>query len=77
MAKPSTVVSKKDIKEGLIQSKGILRVDEAGRIYMDTDDLGVLDIVAFIDELNLRDVEVELKIKAKEEEVDELDPLAI
>ena len=36
-----------------------------------------MDIVAFIDELGLRDVEVELKIQAKEELTDEVDPLAI
>ena len=28
MAKPSTVITKKDSKEGLIKSKGILRLDE-------------------------------------------------
>lgn len=77
MAKISTVISRKDTKEGLIKSKGILRLDEAGRIYIDTEDLGLMDIVAFIDELGLRDVEVELKIQAKAELVDEVDPLAI
>ena len=30
MAKISTVVAKKDTKEGLIKSKGILRLDENG-----------------------------------------------
>ena len=77
MAKPSTVITKKDSKEGLIKSKGILRLDENGRIYIDTDDFGVMDIVAFIDELGLRDVEVELKIQAKEELTDEVDPLSV
>ena len=77
MAKPSTVITKKDSKEGLIKSKGILRLDENGRIYIDTDDFGIMDIVAFIDELGLRDVEVELKIQAKEELTDEVDPLSI
>ena len=77
MAKPSTVITKKDSKEGLIKSKGILRLDENGRIYIDTDDFGVMDIVAFIDELGLRDVEVELKIQAKEEVTDEVDPLSV
>ena len=77
MAKVSTVIARKDTKEGLIKSKGILRLDENGRIYIDTDDFGVMDIVAFIDELGLRDVEVELKIQAKEELTDEVDPLSI
>ena len=77
MAKVSTVISKKDTTEGLIKSKGILRLDENGRIYIDTDDFGVMDIVAFIDELHLRDVEVELKIQAKAETVDEVDPLSV
>ena len=77
MAKPSTVITKKDSKEGLIKSKGILRLDENGRIYIDTDYFGVMDIVAFIDELGLRDVEVELKIQAKEEVTDDVDPLSV
>ena len=77
VAKVSTVISRKDTKEGLIKSKGILRLDDSGRIYIDTEDFGLMDIVAFIDELGLRDVEVELKIQAKEELTDEVDPLAI
>ena len=77
MGRVSTVITKKDSKEGLIKSKGILRLDENGRIYIDTEDFGLMDIVAFIDELGLRDVEVELKIQAKEELTDEVDPLAI
>lgn len=77
MAKVSTVVSRKNTIEGLIKTKGILRIDEQGRILIDTDDLGVMDVLAMIDELNLRDVEVELKIQAKEETVDEVDPLSI
>ena len=77
MAKVSTVISRKDTKEGLIKSKGILRLDASGRIYIETEDFGVMDIVAFIDELGLRDVEVELKIQAKEEVTDEVDPLSV
>lgn len=77
MAKPSTVITKKDSKEGLIKSKGILRLDENGRIYIDTEDFGLMDIVVFIDELGLNGAEVELKIQAKAEEVEDLDPLAI
>ena len=77
MAKISTVVAKKDTKEGLIKSKGILRLDENGRMYVDTEDLGLMDIVAFIDELGLNGTEVEVKIQAKAEVVDDLDPLAI
>ena len=77
MAKVSTVISRKDTKEGLIKSKGILRLDASGRIYIETEDFGVMDIVAFIDELGLRDVEVELKIQAKEETTDEVDPLSV
>ena len=77
MAKPSTVITKKDSKEGLIKSKGILRLDENGRIYIDTDDFGVMDIVAFIEELGMNGTEVEIKIQAKDELVDEVDPLAI
>lgn len=77
MAKVSTVVAKKDTKEGLIKSKGVLRLDENGRIYIDTEDFGLMDIVAFIDELGLNGTEVELKIQAKAEEVEDLDPLAI
>ena len=77
MAKVSTVISRKDTKEGLIKSKGILRLDSEGRIYIETEDFGMMDIVAFIDELGLRDIEVELKIQAKEELTDEVDPLSV
>lgn len=77
MAKVSTVVSRKNTIEGLIKTKGILRLDDSGRIYIETEDFGVMDIVAFIDELGLRDIEVELKIQAKEELTDEVDPLSI
>ena len=77
MAKISTVVSRKNTIEGLIKTKGILRLDDSGRIYIETEDFGVMDIVAFIDELGLRDVEVELKIQAKEEVTDDVDPLSV
>lgn len=77
MAKVSTVVSRKNTIEGLIKTKGVLRLDDGGRIYIETEDFGVMDIVAFIDELGLRDVEVELKIQAKEETTDEVDPLSV
>ena len=77
MAKVSTVVSRKNTIEGLIKTKGVLRLDDGGRIYIETEDFGVMDIVAFIDELGLRDVEVELKIQAKEEITDEVDPLSV
>ena len=77
MAKVSTVVSRKNTIEGLIKTKGVLRLDDSGSIYIETEDFGVMDIVAFIDELSLRDVEVELKIQAKEEVTDEVDPLSV
>jgi hypothetical protein len=77
MAKVSTVVARKNTIEGLIKTKGILRLDDSGRIYIETEDFGVMDIVAFIDELGLRDVEVELKIQAKEEVTDDVDPLSV
>ena len=77
MAKVSTVVARKNTIEGLIKTKGILRLDDSGRIYIETEDFGVMDIVAFIDELGLRDVEVELKIQAKEEVTDEVAPLSV
>lgn len=77
MGRVSTVITKKDSKEGLIKSKGILRLDENGRIYIDTDDFGIMDIVAFIEELGMNGTEVEIKIQAKDELVDEVDPLAI
>lgn len=77
MAKVSTVVSRKNTIEGLIKTKGILRIDDSGRIYIETEDFGLMDIVAFVDELGLRDVEVELKIQAKEEVTDDVDPLSV
>ena len=75
MAKVSTTVIKKDTAE--IKSKGILRLDENGRIYIETEDFGVMDILAFIDELELRDKEVELRIAEKAETTEDIDPLAI
>ena len=60
-----------------IKSVGILRVDDNGKLFVDTEDFGTMDILSFIDELHLRDVEVELKITAKQETEEELDPLAI
>lgn len=77
MAKVSTTVIKKDTRQAEIKSKGILRLDENGRIYIETDDFGVMDILAFIDELELRDKEVELRIAEKAETTEDIDPLAI
>ena len=77
MAKVSTTVIKKDTRQAEIKSKGILRLDENGRIYIETEDFGVMDILAFIDELVLRDKEVELRIAEKAETTEDIDPLAI
>lgn len=77
MAKVSTTVIKKDTRQTEIKSKGILRLDENGRVYIETDDFGVMDILAFIDELELRDKEVELRIAEKAETTEDIDPLAI
>lgn len=77
MAKVSTTVIKKDTRQAEIKSKGILRLDENGRVYIETDDFGVMDILAFIDELELRDKEVELRIAEKAETTEDIDPLAI
>lgn len=77
MAKVSTTVIKKDTRQAEIKSKGILRLDENGRIYIETEDFGVMDILAFIDELELRDKEVELRIAEKAETTEDIDPLAI
>ena len=73
----STTVIKKDTRQAEIKSKGILRLDENGRIYIETEDFGVMDILAFIDELELRDKEVELRIAEKAETTEDIDPLAI
>lgn len=77
MAKVSTTVIKKDTRQAEIKSKGILRLDENGRIYIETEDFGVMDILAFIDELELRDKEVELRIAEKAETTEDIDPLTI
>ena len=77
MAKVSTTVIKKDTRQTEIKSKGILRLDENGRIYIETEDFGVMDILAFIDELELRDKEVELRIAEKAETTEDIDPLTI
>ena len=77
MAKASTVLKTTETVKAEIKSIGILRVDESGKLFVDTDDFGLLDILSFIDELHLRDVEVELKITAKQETEDEVDPLSV
>ena len=77
MAKVSTVLKTTETVKAEIKSVGILRVDEIGKLFVETDDFGLLDILSFIDELHLRDVEVELKITAKQETEDEVDPLSV
>ena len=77
MAKVSTVLKTTETVKAEIKSVGILRVDDNGKLFVDTEDFGTMDILSFIDELHLRDVEVELKITAKQETEEELDPLAI
>lgn len=77
MAKVSTVLKTTETVKAEIKSVGILRVDDNGKLYVDTEDYGLLDILSFIDELHLRDVEVEVKIIAKQETEDEVDPLSV
>ena len=77
MAKVSTVLKTTETVKAEIKSVGILRVDESGKLFVDTEDFGLLDILSFIDELHLRDVEVEVKITAKQETEDEVDPLSV
>lgn len=77
MAKVSTVLKTTETVKAEIKSVGILRVDENGKLFVDTEDFGLLDILSFIDELHLRDVEVELKIIAKQETEDDVDPLSV
>ena len=77
MAKVSTVLKTTETVKAEIKSVGILRVDENGKLFVDTEDFGLLDILSFIDELHLRDVEVELKITAKQETDDDVDPLSV
>ena len=77
MAKASTVLKTTETVKAEIKSVGILRVDENGKLFVDTEDFGLLDILSFIDELHLRDVEVELKIIAKQETEDDVDPLSV
>lgn len=77
MAKVSTVIKTSETVKAEIKSVGILRVDDNGKLFVDTEDFGTMDILSFIDELHLRDVEVEFKITAKQETEEELDPLAI
>ena len=77
MAKVSTVIKTSETVKAEIKSVGILRVDDNGKLFVDTEDFGTMDILSFIDELHLRDVEVELKIIAKQETEDDVDPLSV
>ena len=77
MAKVSTMVKTTEAVTAEIKTKGILRVQEDNTLVVDTEDFGDMNILALIDELNLRNVEVEIKITAKQEVVNDIDPLAI
>ena len=77
MPRVSTVIKTSETVKAEIKSVGILRVDDNGKLFVDTEDFGTIDILSFIDELHLRDVEVELKITAKQETEEELDPLSV
>ena len=77
MAKVSTMVKTTEAVTAEIKTKGILRVQEDNTLVVDTEDFGDMNILALIDELNLRNVEVEIKITAKQEVVNDIDPLAV
>ena len=77
MAKISTVVKTTEAVTAEIKTKGILRVQEDNTLVVDTEDFGDMNILALIDELNLRNVEVEIKITAKQEVVNDIDPLTV
>ena len=77
MAKVSTMVITTEAVTAEIKTKGILRVQEDNTLVVDTEDFGDMNILALIDELNLRNVEVEIKITAKQEVVNDIDPLTV
>jgi hypothetical protein len=77
MAKVSTMVKTTEAVTAEIKTKGVLRVQEDNTLVVETDDFGDMNILALIDELNLRNVEVEIKITAKQEVVNEVDPLTV
>ena len=77
LGKISTVVKTTEAITAEIKTKGILRVQEDNTLIVDTEDFGDMNILALIDELNLRNVEVEIKITAKQEVVNDIDPLTV
>ena len=77
LGKISTVVKTTEAVTAEIKTKGILRVQEDNTLVVDTEDFGDMNILALIDELNLRNVEVEIKITAKQEVVNDIDPLTV
>lgn len=77
MGKISTVVKTTEAITAEIKTKGILRVQEDNTLIVETEDFGDMNILALIDELNLRNVEVEVKITAKQEVVNDIDPLTV
>lgn len=77
MGKISTMVKTTEAITAEIKTKGILRVQEDNTLIVDTEDFGDMNILALIDELNLRNVEVEIKITAKQEVVNDIDPLTV
>ena len=77
MGKISTVVKTTEAVTAEIKTKGILRVQDDNTLIVETEDFGDMNILALIDELNLRNVEVEIKITAKQEVVNDIDPLTV
>lgn len=77
MAKVSTMVKTTEAITAEIKTKGILRVQDDNTLIVETEDFGDMNILALIDELNLRNVEVEIKITAKQEVVNDIDPLTV
>ena len=77
MAKVSTMVKTTQAITAEIKTKGILRVQDDNTLIVETEDFGDMNILAIIDELNLRNVEVEIKITAKQEVVNDIDPLTV
>lgn len=75
--KPSVVIKKTDSKKNESSATGIFKMDEYGRITLDTPDYGEVGLEPIVEELNLLNQIVEVKLTLKDEVVENVSYLEI
>ena len=77
MAKASTTIVKTDSSKVEFKTEGKLLVTQNGGLVVETPDYGLIDILNYVNELNLLNENVEVKVTLKEECKEEIDPTEI